>query len=305
MATIVVPPSSSEPSLADLRAMVASTAPQVEAKPEPVAAPVAEATKPEAAPEPADKTQEPEDKEEPLPEGVTKKIAREVERASAIQRKIDEAVSNRKLKEKELADATAKPGSEPAPNTAAAKDAKPVKPSEADSATWAEYQAKLDKYDLEYEAWLVKETRKTVQQEFTAGQKQTEAKAKWDEAVKVHGKEFPALMTTLNAAAPEGLQFAISGLDDWSGVAAHLAKNPARLAEVAAKFAANPYQAVAELGRIEASLKTAPKPAAALPLPKPPVVEGGKSSASVGAFDFETASMNQLRSHVNKLREKR
>jgi hypothetical protein len=298
MDTSVITPTP-EPSLADLRSMIA--APAAEAKPTPEPAEVS-ATEIEADPEPADKKQEPKvSDEEALPEGVQKRITKEVERQSGIQRKIDEAVSARKAKESELAALTGKSGSEPAPTTAPVKDSRPTKPQESDSLTWGEYQAKLEKFDSDREAWLMKETRKTVEQEFTQRQEQAASKVRWDAAIKTHGDKFPELMATAQATAPEGLQLAISALDDWSGVAVHLAKNPAQLKELAAKFDANPYAAIATLGRIEASLNPAPK-AAAEPLPKPPVVEGGKSSATIGAFDYEAASMSQLRAHVTKLR---
>lgn len=287
-----------DPSMADLRAMISGPA-QAEAKPETAATEPVEAKVTEAVSETAEEQQKPksDDAEEPLPENVKKRIGKEVERISEIQRKIDQAVSDRKAKEKELAD-LAKPGSEPAPNTAA-KDAKPVKPSEDKFSTWGDYQAALAKYEGEHEAWLIAETERRTEAKLTQRQQEAKAKERWDAAVKVHGAEFPKLMETATAKAPEGLQQAISALDHWSDVAVHLAKNPARLAEVVEKFNANPYAAVAELGRIEASLKSVTK--AADPLPKPPVIEGGKSSASTSAFDVETASMSQIRAHLGKL----
>lgn len=286
-----------DPSMADLRAMLAPTQDAATTENTETAAVETRAKEPETASETVETKQEPAKEDEPLPENVQKKIAKEAERAARAQAAIDKAVSDRKAKEDEAAKLT-KPGSEPAPNTEV-KDAKPVKPTEDKFATWGEYQTALAKYETEHEAWLIAETERRTEAKFTQRQQEAKAKERWDEAVKTHGAEFPKLMDAARAIAPEGLQAAISALDNWSGVAVHLAKNEAQLKELAAEFQANPYKAIATLGRIEAGLKTAPK--AAEPLPKPPVTEGGKSSASVGAFDFETASMGQLKSHLTKL----
>ena len=285
----------------------------VEAKPEPVAVePVA--AEPETVPETVETKQEPEAKEEPLPEGVTKRIAKEVERQGQIQRKIDEAVSARKAKEAELA-ALAKSGSEPVPTTAA-KDAKPVKPVFGeDNQTWGDYQKALATYEANYEKWLVSETRSQVKEEFTQQQIKDTAAKRWAEAIKIHGADFPELMEHAQAGTPEGLQLAISALDDWSDVAVYLAKNPAKRAELVTKFKINPYAAIATLGRIEDSLKPAPKPVEAKPevkplpiphpLPAPPVKEGGGASVSTGAFDYEGASMAALTANLKKIRASR
>ncbi len=156
---------------------------------------------------------------------------------------------------------------------------------------------------MDYEKWLTTETTRTVEQRFADNKAQEASKVKWDAAVKTHGAEFPALMATAQKSAPEGLQLAISSLDDWSGVAVHLARDPAKLAELSAQYAANPYAAIAKLGRIEASLKPATQPAAAAPLPAPPAKAGGGASAGTVDFNAETASMSQLRAHVAKIRK--
>lgn len=290
-------------SIADFRAMLA----------EPVADPTAEieasetakAATPEAATETAETKQEPEEKDEPLPKGVEKRIAAEVARQAKLDRQIAEAVSTTKAKEAELAKLTGKSGSEPATTTAPVKDAKPTKPAfaefkEADGPVWPRYQEALAKYETEHESWLIAETERRTEAKFTERQQQQAAQVRWDEAVKTHGAEFPKLMEQAQGIAPEGLQKAISALDDWSAVAVHLAKNPAQLKDLASVFEANPYKAIATLGRIEASLKTAPK--AAEPLPNPPSTVGGGASASAGAFDIENASMSALRKHVAKVR---
>ncbi len=296
----------SDPTMGDLRAMVARAngGGEPAAKPavsEPVPAPVVEPEKPETVAEPVETKQEPIEKDEPLPEGVQKRIAKEVERANIAQRKIDEAVSTRKAKEAELAK-LATTGSEPAPTTEA--NGRPIKPTwaalSADGKSWADFEQALAKYETDHETWLVAETERTVEKKLTARQAETAAKAKWDEAVKTHGKEFPELMEKAREIAPEGLQTAISSLDNWSAVAVYLAKNPGQLKELSAAYDANPVKAIATLGRIEASLKTAPK-AAAEPLPKPPTAVGGGASAS-SEFDWENASISSLRKQAAKIR---
>lgn len=289
--------------MADIRSMLSDAAPQ-EAKtetPEPVAADEAATPTPEAVTEAAEKKQEP--VEEPLPEGVQKRIAKEVEKASTIQRKIDEAVSARKAKEQELSKLTAESGTAPVQNAdAATSDGKPTKPTWQDGQDWPTYEKALAKFEDDRAEWLLKETRRTVEQEFTQRRQQEAAQAKWDEAVKTHGAEFPKLMEKAQEIAPEGLQSAISSLDNWSAVAVYLAKNPAQLTDLAAAYSANPVKAIATLGRIEASLK-APKAAPATPLPAPPVTDGGKASASVGAFDYEGSSMSAFRTQIAKIRK--
>lgn len=269
--------------------------------------PVKAAPEPEAALEPAETKQEPIEKDEPLPEGVQKRIAKEAEKAARIQSEIDRAVSTRKAKEKELADLTAT-GSQPEPTSAAVKAAPEFGEKGHESETYTQFQAR-EREHLKTE--LQADLRKQIEQEFSAKQQQETAKAKWDAAITAEktagtikdGKEFSDLMAKAQEIAPDGLQAAISSLDNWSGVAVYLAKDPAKLTELAEQFKANPYAAIAKLGRIEASLKTAPKPAAEAALPNPPANVGGGASASVGAFDIEKASMSQLRQHVAKIRK--
>ncbi len=298
MSTTVVNP---DPSTADLRAMLVEPAAPAEKPAEVAVEPVAEAANPEAA-APADVvTTEPE--EEPLPEGVQKRIAKEAEKAARIQSEIDRAVSTRKAKEAELAKLASTTGSEPAPNTEQA-NAKPIKPTfgkENPNETWEQYEQALSTYETKRDAWLVAEADRKAEEKFATREQKNAAKARMDEAVKVHGEDFPDLIEKAYKDAPPGLGQAISALDNWSGVAKHLASNPARLAEVTAKFNANPVAAIAELGRIEAALK-APNKAAAEPLPAPPAKVGGGASATAGAFDYENASPGALRKQIAKIR---
>ncbi len=235
----------------------------------------------EPAAEPGDKKLEQETTEEPLPENVQKRIAKEVEKTSRIQREIDQAVSNRKAKERELEQATADKGSQPV-KPAQPADARPVKPKLDNFSTYAEWQAASDKYETDKDAWLIAETRKASAQEFKAREQQTANQRTWDAAVKEHGKEFPALMKTVTDQTSEAFQTAVSQLEDWPRVAVHLGKNPAELVAIAAEHGRNPMRGMAALGRLEASLKPAPKAAAAEadPLPEPPKKIGGAAAAT-------------------------
>ncbi len=299
--------------------VAAVAAPVAEPKtetPEPEAAPVVEEAKvTEAEPGTAPET-EPEVVEEELPDNVRKRIAKEVERQARADRAIAEAVSNRKAREAELAKLAAdKPGSEPAPTTApAAKEGKPTRPDlDTFPGTYAEYQTALKKYDSDHEAWLIAETERTVEAKLTARQRDETLRKDWDEATEAHGAEFPELMKTLASSAPEGLQLAISGLDNWSQVAVHLAKTPDELRFLARKFDHNPYAAVAELGRLEDRLQQAskpPEPAKVVaparvekPLPPPPARVGGSASATP-KVDLEKADMRTFKREVLHLLER-
>lgn len=333
------------PSLADIKAWAAEKpatdavvvvpaeepkpiTPEAQAEPSQEAAPA----KAEAESGPAKTDQEPEtveeEKEPELPPNVIKRIARETVKQAGIQREIDKAVSARKAKESELAAAlasTGKSGSEPAPTTVPAKASdKPVKPvmpvlkdyegepdpyAALDAAT-SQYNADLSVWQDAHDTWLIAETRKTVEQQMTERQRRDEAKSIRDEAVEKHGPEFNDLMETVMSVAPEGLQMAFNGLDDWSGTAVYLAKHPDELKALAAQYATNPYAAVAALGKLEVRLEketehtSPPAPKAAhkkeTPLPNPPARVGGAPSASTDV-DLQTADMRTFKRTVESI----
>jgi len=155
----------------------------------------------------------------------------------------------------------------------------------------------------------VAETRREAAKEFTERQKQTEAQQAWDEAIAQHGTEFEGKMATLTANSPEGLQLAVSGLENWSSVAVHLADHLDELQAIASEFRRNPYAAVAKLGKLEdrlvekekpAPVLPQPKAAAEKPLPPPPPKVGGRptpvvdidlAKADMSVFKREVASM--------------
>jgi len=90
-----------------------------------------------------------------------------------------------------------------------------------------------------------------------------------------------------------------------------LAKNPAKLQELATAYQQNPTKAIATLGRIEASLTPQASTESTAttkekPLPTPPANVGGGASASGQDLQttLETGSMSQLRAVVGKLKKK-
>ncbi len=319
MAITIEPTERPEPSMADLRAMISADRAKPEDKPESAEPKTAVKPEPEAEPEAQDSIEEAgdasapveDDKEPALPVNVQKRIAKEVERANAIQRKIDEAVSRRKGLEKQLADAN--PGSEPEP-TPAAKDSKPVKPvfGSKEGETWAQYQSSLEKYENDRDEWVKSETRKAVEEELTSREQKSKAASEWDAAVKAQGADFPKLVEKTIIALHEGvgaegsafIQQALRDLDSWDSVASYLGKNPKELSALMAKYQERPRAAIAMLGRIEAGL-SAPVATDKKPLPNPPARAGGAASASASGFDLENTPMGpSLSAYLKKVRGK-
>ncbi len=316
MAIDIAPTESSDPSMADLRAMISGNSAQPEDRPEP--AEPKTAVEPELeAKETAESDSDPanevvaevEEKDEALPPNVQKRIAKEVEKANAIQRKIDEAVSRRKNLEKQLADANT--GSEPEPTTAA-KDSKPVKPvfGSKEGETWAQYQQSLEKYENDRDDWVKSETRKAVEEELTSREQKSKAAGEWDAAVKAQGADFPKLVEKTIVALHEGvgeegsafIQRALRDLDSWDSVASHLGKNPKALEALMAKYKERPVAAIAMLGKIEAGLASPPA-AERKALPNPPARVGGAASASSVGFDLEGTPMgSSLSAYLRKVK---
>ena len=337
-----------EPSIADLRSLLSSKPPVAEAAPEKTPAEVPQTATPETPPETsagerprdehgrflpneaAEKTteavpgtaqvEEPEkpveELEEPLPPGVQKRIAKEAAKQARIQAEIDRAVSATKAKESQLASLTAAgtPGSEPEKTTAPAKaEGKPVKPkledfqSEADPYT--AFNAAQAEYEEKHDAWLIAETKRTVEAELTARQQQQERERAWDEAVEEHGPEYPKLMETVCANSSDGFQRAISSLPRYSVVAVHLANNLSELKVLASQYEENPYAATAELGALHyrltkeepASEPTKPIAAATKALPEPPGRAGGRPSAVAEINLNETNDMAQFKQGAKPL----
>ena len=338
-----------EPSIADLRSLLSSKPPVAEAAPEKTPAEVPQTATPENPPEnsagerprdehgrflpneAAEKTTEAApgaaEVEEPgesvegeveLPPGVQKRIEAETRRQAQIQRKIDEAISARKLKEHEFESLTAseKPGSQPVPTSVPVKadDTKPVKPkledfqSEADPYT--AFNAAQADYEEKHDAWIIAETKRTVEAELTARQKQEAWDEQWAEAVDEHGPEYPKLMDALCAASSQGFQVAVSSCGDkYSYVAVYLAKHPEELHSLAGQYETDPYSATAALGALHYRLtkeQPAPEPpkltvAATKPLPEPPGRAGGRPSA-VAEIDLnKTDDMSVFKQAVRPL----
>lgn len=317
--TLVIPAVNADPSFADIRAMLGSDSTgsqNSETKPvtpEPVTADPAETEDTsKTAPETVEKKQEPEASEEPLPEGVQKRIAKEVEKASRIQSEIDRAVSTRKAKEAELEKLTKDaPGSQPV-KPAEASEAKPKRPVFGEvgheNETFAQFETRQSAAQDARDEWIKNEAVREFEAKSKADSFNAAEKQKWDVAEAKHGKDFPDLMTAACAVAPKGMQVAISSMKNWDDLAVHLAKNPAQLKEIAAEYVANPFEATARLGRIRDALiaKEPTKPAAAKPLPEPIAVVGGTASASGQTLQdtLENGSFSTLKATIAKIRGK-
>jgi hypothetical protein len=328
MATTIVPPTiNDETSFADLRALIGGESkpePAAEPEPEPVTSEPADKAEEhhEPATETGDKTPNPQaSEEEPLPEGVQKRIAKEAEKAARIQAEIDRAVSERKAKEAELEQLkVGEKGSEPVNQPKSQTSDRPKRPQLGEKGHEAEtYDQFLERERVYVEETLPSWIKADAIREFEATTSQREAQKaaeeRWNAAVEKHkaaGVDFPALMESARALAPEGLQVAISALDNWDGVAVHLAKHPAELKQLAQTFQQNPTKAIATLGRIEAALtsqetKPATPAKAEKPLPEPLAKAGGSASASGQDFAemAEKGSFTQLKTAVGKLRGKK
>ncbi len=303
----------SSPSVSDLRSLVATHAPEFSSSVDgPINPKTAEppAEKPaehkEAEPAPAH-IQEPNEpvEDEPLPEAVQKRIAKEAEKQARYQAEINKAVSARKAKEDELAKLTGDTGTDPAKSSAPATS-KPVKPDFAayteEGKSYSDFKADLDKYETAYESWLISEADKRADAKWTEKQRESEAKREWEAAE----KEFPgfnAARELVAANSSEPLQMAISQLDGWKSVVAHLGKpeNADELKTLVAQAEKAPYAAAASLGRLEDRLKTPipnGKPVAVLP--KPPNKDGGRASADTAAVDLNKVGMDRFKSEVRR-----
>ncbi len=243
--------------------------------------------------------------EAPLPPGVQKRIAREVAKVAEIQK----AISARKAAQAELDKlSTGKPGSVPAQSTAPVETPKPVKPQPTDSAYdddpdqpgsgYKKFRAAEDKFFSDHEQWLIAQTEQRVASEFSKRQAQQTVQKAWTDATAKHAAEWPTRAKAIAAGTPEGLQEAISALDDWPAMVNHLGDptQAATLKALGEKFARSPFAAAAELGRIEATLSESAKepratPIARKPLPDPLNTVGGRPSHSSGAVDLDKASV--------------
>jgi hypothetical protein len=295
-----------EPSDAELRALFTSAKDEAEA---PVVVPAAaeapkgeeEAGNIEPPPSGDGEVKLTEEKEDELPPGVVKRIAKEAERAARIQAEIDKAVSSRKAKEAELK-RISEPGSDPVKTDANAPQ-RPVRPDIATfPGTLADYNEAVKKYDDELSAYTEHVSREAVRREMTEQQKRQETEAQWKAAVAKHGQDFEGLMSRLASATTPQFQQAVSNLEDWSSVAVHLAKNEAELQALQTQFSANPYAAIAALGRLEYRLKpgadASEKPAPQVPKVKPLKEVAGGPSGTSAPIDLDKADFGTFKKQV-------
>lgn len=203
---------------------------------------------------------------------------------------------------KELREKAAKPPAEPAKTAEAAKvepkNGRPVRPifGDKDGETWSEFTVREDAYHEDLASFKAKELLESERSAEAKNRAVTESKKRWDGAIKEYGDGFPELVKTVVDATPEGLQMAISDLDDWPAVAVHLANHPDKLAEIVELFELSEVKAIARLGRIEAALSAKPAsevPATKAPRPATPIA-GHKGAppdplrAAIEADDFPT-----------------
>lgn len=308
------PTAVAEPSMADLRAMFpeqpSNPTQRVEAKeiktPETPSDKTVEGktASPESVTEP---TKQQEEAEEELPEGVVKKIEKETRKQAFFQSKIDQAVSARKAKEAEAAALEGKSGSEPAKTTTepTKSGARPTRPDlDTFPGSLADYKTAVGKYETDFEAWVLDQTKQTVSREFTERQVADALQKEWEAASEEQGADFPAHMETLKTSTPEQFQIAVSGLENWAAVAVHLAKNEAERNALVEKFKTSPYSAIADLGKLEARLTTAvtKEPAAApakkLPAPLKPIAGGAQTVQATALGDLP---MDKFKQEMTKL----
>lgn len=300
-----------EPSFEELASMIEGS--------QPAAEPVEEkaTSEPKVEPEKAteektqksesgtDKAKQQEEPEEELPPNVAKRIALEAKKQAFFQSKIDQAVSARKAKEAEAAKLTDKSGSEPAKTTESAKNERPTLPDRGTfQGTEAEFNAAVLKWMDDYQKWTEAHTRETVQRELTERQAKEAQIREWEAATAKYGKDFPALMDSLAQSTPVEFQVAVSGLEDWSAVAVHLAKNDDERNALVELFKASPVAAIAKLGKLEDRLKPAAKTASPKedePLPKPLKPIAGAPAGSNGKVDLDKATDAEALKEIERM----
>lgn len=324
---IVIPERAPEPSIAELRAMVADepvvtekSAPEAKSEPaEP--AEVAEPVKQERQrgadgkflkAEPGDETeiQEPEKEAEdtPLPANVQKRIAKEVEKQAKIDREIAEHVSRTKAKQAELEKLkSAESGPEPATNTELADDEEPVEPAfGTEGQTWADYQAAMKEFRKQHDTWILQRAERLADNKWIERQRQEKFDRTMAEGKKAHGEGFDDMRVRVVETAPESLQIEIGQMEDWPSMVAYLGHpdNAAKLESLSNLFNQNPSAAIRELGRIEDRLKAPAtkepekvKATATAILPEPPARVGG-GAAATPKTNFEKAEMRTFKREI-------
>ncbi len=245
-----------------------------------------------------------------LPKGVAKRIAEEVAKTADIERKIAEAVSNRKAKEAELAKLTTDTGSDPAKTPKVDENARPVKPNfKTFEGTGDEFDAAIEKYDADLEAWLENRTSKTVETRLQERQAQEEGARLYAQAAKEHGEKWETAAALMREVS-QSMRDAISTSEHWSKIAVYLADNPALQSEIADQFKTNPpgspgyIKVVAQLGRLEDKITAAPVVVPAKPkqerLPAPLSDVEAPAEQGTGEFNYEAATPAQRRAYLLK-----
>ena len=205
---------------------------------------------------------------------------------------------------------------QPGPTTPAAVE--PAKPAVAagkpDLASFVaaskdgeSYETAVERYQEAYADWRDTQRETKRQAEVQNQQKQTQQESfnkDWKAATEEH-PDFEDVVSRVREIAPDGLQVAISQIQDpdgkalWPKLTVYLDDNPTELAALSAQFAKNPYGAAAQLGRIAASLSpgTTPTPVTRTQTPpriapKPPKVVGGTAAPGLVDLNDSKTSMD-------------
>lgn len=297
---------------------VEATAPEAGTDETPVAEPGEK--KPEAEEQTAEKSEKSQKSEKKDEKWWDKRLSNlAAKRREAEAKATAEATRAEKL-QRELESLKAKPGPATTPSeaetpvtTSAKADAKPelakfvsaLKDGEA-------YEVAVERYTEAVSDW--KDEQKTIK---AVKEQQQQAFSKdWDAALAVH-PDFEDVVARVRSAAPEGLQVAVTQVQDqdgknmWPELTMYLDEHTDVLESLGKQYNANPIAAAARLGRIAASLssptktskpnvqtetpvKTEPKVA-----PKPPATVGG--TAAPGVVDLQQADMGTFAREMSKL----
>jgi hypothetical protein len=268
------------------------------AEPEPVAA-AAEppAVEPEPKPEAEGSTAEP--KQEPEPEKKKwwdKRLSSQARKIDQLKTDVQAEHSRAEQLARELeAQKTAQPGPKPqaAEQPATGKPKPQLKEFVAalDAEKGEEYDLAVERFTDAITDWKDEQRTAKAEQKTQAAAQQTQVQAfQKDLAAAVEETpDFEEVRDRVCAVAPEGLQIAISQVQDeagknlWPKLTLYFDENPAELEALSTQFKQNPYAATSKLGRIAATLfpVQTPTPPAKIPpktspkVVKPPTAVGG------------------------------
>lgn len=299
------PSTPAEPSIAELRTMLAS-------EETPAAEPAAETTEtPVAASD--EKTVDGVPKTQTVPETAVEKP--EDKHESSIDRRFrklaaqrDEARQRAEKAERELAAKSTQPGPAAQPVTEAQPATATTKPAPPDPSKWTGTWEELEQAKLDYVEKLT--DWKAGERERKAATERQQAEARtlhttWEAKSKAFGEDNPDFEDAIANIGPlvtrAGVADLIKESDVGPEMVLYLHTHPS---EVTRMGACKTQAALArELGKLEAQLsapvsKDTPAPAAKKPLPKPPASVGAGQPASV---DLDKCDMRSFKREIGKL----